>query len=92
MKTGLFWEVNERVIAFDWVEEPLRTQIPRLRGALRRAKGGTPEVQEAPAPQKLVQPTQISLPVIPVLPDHQGNGSGAAATPSQETASASSAS
>jgi hypothetical protein len=38
MQNGLFWEVNERVIAFDWVEEPLREQIPRLRRALRRAK------------------------------------------------------
>ncbi|MGH7765020.1 MAG: hypothetical protein ACREOM_11475, partial [Candidatus Dormibacteraceae bacterium] len=38
MHQGLFWEVNERVIAFDWVEEPLRQQIPRLRAALRRAK------------------------------------------------------
>ena len=38
MQNGLFWEVNERVIAFDWVEQPLRAQIPRLRAALRRAK------------------------------------------------------
>ena len=38
MQSGLFWEVNERVIAFDWVEEPLRAQIPRLREALRLAK------------------------------------------------------
>jgi hypothetical protein len=38
MQNGLFWEVNERVIAFDWVEEPLRVQIPRLRHALKRAK------------------------------------------------------
>jgi hypothetical protein len=38
MQNGLFWEVNERVIAFDWVEQPLREQIPRLRRALRRAK------------------------------------------------------
>ena len=39
MQTGLFWEVNERVIAFDWVEKALRDQIPRLREALRRAAG-----------------------------------------------------
>jgi hypothetical protein len=26
------------VIAFDWVEQPLRAEIPRLRAALRRAK------------------------------------------------------
>ena len=38
MQNGLFWEVNERVIAFDWVEQPLRAEIPRLRSALRRAK------------------------------------------------------
>src|ERR1700674_5210367 len=38
MQNGLFWEVNERVIAFDWVEQPLRAEIPRLRAALRRAK------------------------------------------------------
>jgi hypothetical protein len=38
MQNGLFWEVNERVIAFDWVEQPLRAVIPRLRAALRRAK------------------------------------------------------
>jgi hypothetical protein len=38
MENGLFWEVNERVIAFDWVERPLREQIPRLRQALKRAK------------------------------------------------------
>lgn len=48
MRSGLFWEVNERVIAFDWVEEPLRAQIPRLRAALRRAKGG-PAQEPAPA-------------------------------------------
>jgi len=38
MQNGLFWEVNERVVAFDWVEEPLRAEIPRVRAALRRAK------------------------------------------------------
>jgi hypothetical protein len=38
MQNGLFWEVNERVIAFDWVEQPLRAEIPRLRAALRHAK------------------------------------------------------
>jgi hypothetical protein len=38
MQNGLFWEVNERVIAFDWVEQPLRAEIPRLRAALHRAK------------------------------------------------------
>ena len=51
MHQGLFWEVNERVIAFDWVEQPLRAQIPRLRAALRRAKssghGVALELEEA---------------------------------------------
>lgn len=40
MQNGLFWEVNERVISFDWLEQPLREQIPRLRTALKRAKTG----------------------------------------------------
>src|SRR5260370_37876250 len=39
MQNGLFWEVNERVVAFDWLEEPLREEIPRLRAALPRTKG-----------------------------------------------------
>jgi hypothetical protein len=59
MRSGLFWEVNERVIAFDWVEEPLRAQIPRLRAALRRAKGG-PAQETTPATtasDNLVAPT-----------------------------------
>ena len=38
MQNGLFWEVNERVISFDWVEQSLRDQIPKLRSALRRAQ------------------------------------------------------
>jgi Predicted membrane protein (DUF2254) len=53
MQNGLFWEVNERVIAFDWVEQPLRAVIPRLRAALRRAKATghtlTIELEGAPA-------------------------------------------
>jgi hypothetical protein len=62
MHTGLFWEVNERVIAFDWVEQPLRDEIPRLRAALRRAKatghGLALELEEVPAvAPDLVQPT-----------------------------------
>src|SRR5438874_325982 len=62
MQTGLFWEVNERVISFDWVEQPLRSQIPRLRAALRRAKSGgngavSLTLEDAPAvAQDLVQP------------------------------------
>lgn len=38
MQNGLFWEVNERVISFDWLEQPLRAEIPKLRAALRRSK------------------------------------------------------
>jgi hypothetical protein len=53
MQNGLFWEVNERVIAFDWVEQPLRAEIPRLRAAVRRAKasgnGLAVELGEGPA-------------------------------------------
>jgi Predicted membrane protein (DUF2254) len=62
MHSGLFWEVNERVIAFDWVEQPLRAEIPRLRAALRRAKatghGLALELEQVPVvPPDLVQPT-----------------------------------
>jgi hypothetical protein len=62
MQNGLFWEVNERVVAFDWVEEPLRAEIPRLRTALRRAKAsgdGTAIELDDPRPtipMNLVQP------------------------------------
>jgi hypothetical protein len=62
MQNGLFWEVNERVVAFDWVEEPLRAEIPRLRTALRRAKasgrGLSLELEEPPpgVPVDLVKP------------------------------------
>ena len=62
MQTGLFWEVNERVIAFDWLEQPLREQIPRLREALRRTKttggnGAVAGLRDAPVVAKdLVQP------------------------------------
>jgi hypothetical protein len=67
MHSGLFWEVNERVIAFDWVEKPLRDEIPRLRTALRRAKatghGLTAELEAMPelAPD-LVQPVAGATP------------------------------
>ena len=77
MQNGLFWEVNERVVAFDWVEEPLRAEIPRLRTALRRAKasGRAPVVElEDQRPLDLVQPE----PAAPV----QSNG----APPSVEAA------
>jgi hypothetical protein len=60
MEHGLFWEVNERVIAFDWVETPLRDEIPRLRAALRRAKGSgkelAAELEKAPIVPDLVPP------------------------------------
>src|SRR5207253_4764030 len=62
MRSGLFWEVNERVIAFDWVEEPLRAQIPRLRAALKRAKGDGQVLdvsQVAPVAPNLVQPEPV---------------------------------
>jgi len=65
MQTGLFWEVNERVISFDWLDQPLREEIPRLRVALRRIKSGgngkatpmTGRLQAIPAvTQDLVKP------------------------------------
>jgi hypothetical protein len=64
MQNGLFWEVNERVVAFDWVEEPLRAEIPRLRAALRRAKstghGLAMELEEAGAiAPELVKPDGV---------------------------------
>ena len=64
-QTGLFWEVNERVISFDWLDQPLREEIPRLRVALRRIKSGgngnvtpmTVQLQAIPAvTQDLVKP------------------------------------
>jgi hypothetical protein len=78
MQNGLFWEVNERVIAFDWVEKPLREQIPRLRAALRRAKatgnGLLVELEQAPtvaaplvAPERgAEQPSVTSVKAEPV--------------------------
>jgi len=93
-RSGLFWEVNERVIAFDWVEEPLRAQIPRLRAALRRAKGGpVPESAPAtPAGDNLVAPTAALLEVVGPKPepahDSAGNGTSGqhAARPEQGVA------
>ena len=60
---GLFWEVNERVISFDWLEPPLRDEIPKLRAALRKAKasgnGAVADLETAPAvTQDLVKPSQ----------------------------------
>ncbi len=71
MQSGLFWEVNERVISFDWVEQPLRDEIPRLRAALRRAKtGGNGAVmvalEDAPAvAQDLVPPDPPKMAPMP---------------------------
>ncbi|HEY8810867.1 MAG TPA: DUF2254 family protein [Candidatus Dormibacteraeota bacterium] len=48
MRDGLFWEVSERVVAFDWVEEPLRAQIPRLRAALRETKPASKRARRPP--------------------------------------------
>ena len=48
MRDGLFWEVSERVVAFDWVEEPLRAQIPRLRAALRETKPASRRARRPP--------------------------------------------
>ena len=57
---GLFWEVNERVVAFDWVDPELRLQIPAvreaLRGRTRRHAGGRAPAPRAATPEDLVQP------------------------------------
>ena len=63
MQNGLFWEVNERVISFDWMELPLREQIPRLRALLLKAKaGGNGAVTDGEAPpvvtEDLVKPSR----------------------------------
>jgi hypothetical protein len=77
MQNGLFWEVNERVIAFDWVEQPLRAEIPRLRAAVRRAKasgnGLAVELGEAPA---------VAPNLVPADPGAAAAAPAAAATPS----------
>ena len=75
MQTGLFWEVNERVISFDWLEQPLREQIPGLRAALRRAKtsgnGAVVDLEHEPVMAKdLVQPEPVSAP--PATPQVAG--------------------
>src|SRR6266566_2469488 len=86
MQNGLFWEVNERVVAFDWVEEPLRAEIPRLRTALRRAKasgrGLTIELDDPrpTGPVDLVQPEPAASP--------QSNGAAKDAPAAKETTAA----
>ena len=77
LQNGLFWEVNERVISFDWLEHPLRDEIPRLRAALKRAKGagngaavdldGAPELTP-----DLVQPSPVEAPVPAQAPVTEG--------------------
>jgi Predicted membrane protein (DUF2254) len=70
MQSGLFWEVNERVISFDWVEQPLRDEIPRVRVALRRIKSGgngavsapTVELPAVKLAQDLVKPAPSPTP------------------------------
>ena len=62
LQNGLFWEVNERVISFDWLDHPLRDEIPRLRAALRKAKssgnGALAELDDAPVvSEDLVKPS-----------------------------------
>lgn len=72
MQNGLFWEVNERVISFDWLEQPLRAEIPRLRGALRKAKtpgNGAIVLDDAPVVgQDLVKPEPAPAPAPEVSP------------------------
>src|SRR5437773_4101011 len=73
MQSGLFWEVNERVISFDWVEQPLRDQIPRLRAALRRAKSGgngavMVALEDAPAVAQDLVPPEPSAAAAPTRP------------------------
>jgi hypothetical protein len=60
MQSGLFWEVNERVISFDWVEQPLRDEIPRVRVALRRIKSGGNGAFSAPT---------VELPAVKIAQD-----------------------
>src|SRR5437899_2303514 len=64
VSNGLFWEVNERVISFDWLEHPLRDEIPRLRASLTRAKasgnGALVDLEDAPVVAKYLVPPEPS--------------------------------
>ena len=64
LQNGLFWEVNERVISFDWLEHPLRDEIPRLRASLTRAKasgnGALVDLEDAPVVAKYLVPPEPS--------------------------------
>lgn len=42
-REGVFWEVSDRVVAFDWVEEDLRELIPALRMQLEDGAFSPPE-------------------------------------------------
>src|SRR5216684_3237463 len=82
MQNGLFWEVNERVVAFDWVEEPLRAEIPRLRTALRRAKAS------GRGPSLELEEPQEGVPVDLVKPEPAEAGPSNGAPSSVEAAKA----
>ncbi len=82
MQNGLFWEVNERVVAFDWVEEPLRAEIPRLRTALRRAKAS------GRGPSLELEEPQPGVPVDLVKPEPAASGPSNGSPSSAETAKA----
>src|SRR5437660_230427 len=61
LQNGLFWEVNERVISFDWLEQPLRDQTPRVRAAVDRVhaagNGAVVDLEDLPpATRNLVPP------------------------------------
>ncbi len=76
MQSGLFWEVNERVISFDWLEQPMREEIPRLRAALRNAKSsgnGAVDLEDAPVVTRdLVQPGPAASPSSAAAPQQAG--------------------
>jgi hypothetical protein len=86
LQNGLFWEVNERVVAFDWVEDPLRAEIPRLRSALKRAKatgrGPAFELEDQAEPKSLVSPT-VELPAVK-SPAPATNGSSTGEHPAEK--------
>jgi hypothetical protein len=63
LEDGLFWEVNERVVAFDWVDPELRVQIPALREALRgktrRHNGQHHRAALETGPEDLIHPVTL---------------------------------
>ena len=50
LRDGLFWDVNERVVAFDWVDPDLRSQIPALRKALSERRTAPKSVGKRTVP------------------------------------------